>query len=183
MQDGPLWSQGNSHTRGKPWSQRAPSRSQVPSPVKFWPPSNQACVPAKSLQSCLTHCNPKACSPPDSSVRGILQARVLEWVAMLNSTGSSRPRDRTRLSYVFCTGGEFFTTSTTREAPSTQDKAQSHAWWAPRTHTTIPQRRATCGLRNITMVRKPLRVWGPTPALGQIRICFLTRPPGPYKVV
>ena len=91
-------------TLGKPWSQRTPSRSQVPSPVKFWPPSNQACVPAKSLQSCLTHCNPKACSPPDSSVRGILQARVLEWVAMPDSTGSSQPRDRTRLSYVFCTG-------------------------------------------------------------------------------
>ena len=37
---------------------------------------------AKSLQSCPTLCNPLDCSPPDSSIRGILQARILEWVAM-----------------------------------------------------------------------------------------------------
>ena len=37
---------------------------------------------AKSLQSCLTLCDPVDCSPPDSSVRGILQARILEWVAI-----------------------------------------------------------------------------------------------------
>ena len=36
---------------------------------------------AKLLQSCLTLCNPMDCSPPGSSVRGILQARILEWVA------------------------------------------------------------------------------------------------------
>ena len=36
---------------------------------------------AKSLQSCLTLCNPIDCSSPDPSVHGILQARILEWVA------------------------------------------------------------------------------------------------------
>ena len=41
------------------------------------------CVRVKSLsQSCLTLCNPVDCSPPGSSVRGILQARILEWVAI-----------------------------------------------------------------------------------------------------
>ena len=40
------------------------------------------CVHAKLLQSCLTLCNPVDCSPPSSSVHGILQARMLEWVAM-----------------------------------------------------------------------------------------------------
>ena len=40
-----------------------------------------ACVCAKSLQSCLTLCNPVYYSPPGSSVHGILQARILEWVA------------------------------------------------------------------------------------------------------
>ena len=50
-------------------------------------------VRAKSLQSCLTLCNPMDCSLPGSSVHGILQARVLEWVAMPSSRGSSRPRD------------------------------------------------------------------------------------------
>ena len=44
------------------------------------------------------------CSPPGSSVHGILQARILEWVAMPSSRGSSRPRDRTRGSYISCIG-------------------------------------------------------------------------------
>ena len=50
---------------------------------------------AKSLQSCLTLCDPMDCSPPGSSVHGILQARILEWVAMPSSRGSSKPRDQT----------------------------------------------------------------------------------------
>ena len=37
---------------------------------------------AKSLQLCLTLCDPMDCSPPGSSVHGILQARILEWIAM-----------------------------------------------------------------------------------------------------
>ena len=41
------------------------------------------CVHTQSLQSCLTLCNPMGCSPPGSSVRGILQARILKWVAFL----------------------------------------------------------------------------------------------------
>ena len=46
-------------------------------------------------QWCLTLCDPMDCSPPGSSVHGILQARVLEWVAISFSRGSSRPRDWT----------------------------------------------------------------------------------------
>ena len=53
-------------------------------------------------QSRLTHCNTMDCSPPGSSVRGISQARVVEWVAISCSRGSSRPRDRT---YVSCIDG------------------------------------------------------------------------------
>ena len=63
-----------------------------------------ACVHAKSLQSCLNLCNPMACSPPGSSVHGILQARILEWVAMPSSRGSFWYRDRTCVSYVTCVG-------------------------------------------------------------------------------
>ena len=55
---------------------------------------------AKSLQLCLTLCNPMDCGPPGSSVHGILQARILEWVAIPFSRGSSRPRDQTCVSYV-----------------------------------------------------------------------------------
>ena len=48
-----------------------------------------ACVPAKSLQSCLTLCDPMDRSSPGSPVHGILQARILEWVAMPSFRGSS----------------------------------------------------------------------------------------------
>ena len=52
----------------------------------------------KSLQSCLTLCDPMDCDPPGSSVYGIVQARILEWVAMASSRGSSPPRDGTCVS-------------------------------------------------------------------------------------
>ena len=45
------------------------------------------CVHAKLLQSCLTLCNPMNCTPPGSSVHGILQARMLAWIAMPSSGG------------------------------------------------------------------------------------------------
>ena len=47
------------------------------------------CMHAKSLQSCLTLCNPMNCSPPGSSVHRSLQGRILEWIAMASSRGSS----------------------------------------------------------------------------------------------
>ena len=52
-----------------------------------------------ATQLCLTHRGPMDCSPLGSSVLGILQSRILEWVAMPSSRGSSRSRDRT---WVFC---------------------------------------------------------------------------------
>ena len=55
-------------------------------------------------KSCLTLCDPTDCSPPGSSVHGILQARILEWVAISFSRGSSRPRDWTCVSCLSCTG-------------------------------------------------------------------------------
>ena len=59
---------------------------------------------AKSLQSCLTLCKPMNCSPPGSSVHGILQARILEWAAMPSSRGYSWPRGWTCVSKVSCIG-------------------------------------------------------------------------------
>ena len=52
-----------------------------------------SCVCTKSLQLCLTLCNPMDCSPLGSSVHGIFQARILEWVAISSSRGSSPSRD------------------------------------------------------------------------------------------
>ena len=66
------------------------------------------------LQLCLTLCDPMSSSPPGSSVYGVLQARILEWVTISSSRGSSKPRGRTQVS---CTAGRFITTSTTWEAP------------------------------------------------------------------
>ena len=51
-------------------------------------------------------CDPLDCSPPGSSVHGISQARILEWVAISSSRESSPPRDQTQIS---CTSGRFFT--------------------------------------------------------------------------
>ena len=59
---------------------------------------------AKSLQSCPTLCDPMDCSPPGSSVRGILQARTLEWALVSSSRGSSRPGDRTLVCCISCLG-------------------------------------------------------------------------------
>ena len=61
-----------------------------------------ACMHAKLLQVCLTLCYPIDCSPPGSSVHGILQARILERVVMPFSSRSSHPGDQTWVYYVFC---------------------------------------------------------------------------------
>ena len=61
-------------------------------------------VKAFVSQSCLTICNPIDCSPPGSSVHGILQARILQWFVMPFSRGSSWSRDWTRIFYISCTG-------------------------------------------------------------------------------
>ena len=58
------------------------------------------CVHAQSF-SCVTLCNPIDCSPLDSAVHGLLQAKIVEWVAISSSRGSSWPRDQTHVS---CTG-------------------------------------------------------------------------------
>ena len=58
-------------------------------------------------KSCLTLLDPVDCSPPGSSVHGISQARMLEWITVSFSKGSSRARDQT---HVFCLAGGFFTT-------------------------------------------------------------------------
>ena len=67
----------------------------------------------KVAQLCLTLCDPIDCSLPGSSVHGILQTRILEWVAVPVSRGTSWPRNRTSIS---CIAGGFFTSWATREA-------------------------------------------------------------------
>ena len=59
------------------------------------------CMHAESLQLCPILCDLMNCRLPDSSVHGILQARTLEWVTMVSSKGSSRPRNQTHISYIY----------------------------------------------------------------------------------
>ena len=89
---------------------------------------------AKQLRSCPAVCDPMDCSPPGSSVHGILQARILEWVAISFSWGSSRPRDQILASYIYCIGrrvlyhqchlGRLQTTKQTIHIPEVSDDSR-----------------------------------------------------------
>ena len=83
---------------------------------KFWEKHKDIIWRNEVAQSCPTLCDPIDCSPPGSSVHGIFQARMLEWVAISFSRGTSQPRDRT---WVSCIVGRRFTVWATREAPKT----------------------------------------------------------------
>ena len=92
VRDGEAWraeahgvTKSQSHTRLSDWTRTILKIQKV------------VCLVA---QSCLTLFNPMDCSPPGSSVHGILQARILEWVAIPFSRGSSWPRDQTQVSHI-----------------------------------------------------------------------------------
>ena len=72
-------------------------------------------VLSEVAQSCPTLCDPMDCSLPDSSVQGILQARILEWVAISFSRRFSQPRDQTLVSRI---AGRFFTVSSLMKVQS-----------------------------------------------------------------
>ena len=73
-------------------------------------------------QSCPTFCNPVDCSLPGSSIHGILQARILQWVAISFSRRSSQARDRTWVSRI---AGKRFTIWATREALKQQQQQKT----------------------------------------------------------
>ena len=79
-----------------------------------------ACVCVCSVaESYLILCDPTECSPPGSSVHGISQVRIPEWVAISFSRGPSQPRNRTQVS---CVAGRFFTVQATRETQKVSQK-------------------------------------------------------------
>ena len=100
---------------------------QAPPPMEFsrqeywsglpFPSPMHACMQAKSLQLCPTLCDPMDSSPPGSSVHSILQARLLEWVAMPSSRGIFLTQGIKPVSLVSpALAGRFFTTTVTWEA-------------------------------------------------------------------
>ena len=115
-----LWGSSSWHkwTDCQEGRKKAPacSTSPIPSHVSH-PKPGARCVGETSVL-CLVFsriqlCDPMDCSSPVSSAMGILQARILEWVVMPSSRGSSQARDGTHVS---CIAGRFFTVWATREA-------------------------------------------------------------------
>ena len=84
----------------------------------------------KSLQSCLTLCNPMDCSPPGSSVQGILQARILKWVAISFSGDLPNPGIKPMSFVAPALAGRFFTT----EPPGKPLRVSA----MPKTHDRAP---------------------------------------------
>ena len=94
---------------GGVWAETQGTAVQPP-----WPLQSGVCCAVLVTQLWPTLWDPVNCSPLGSSVHGLLQAGILEWVAMPSSRGSSQPRNHTRLS---CIAGGFFTSWATQEAP------------------------------------------------------------------
>ena len=82
---------------------------------------------SRLAQSCPTHCNPMDCSLPGSSVHGIFQAIVLEWIVISFSKGSSQPRDQTQVSHIV---DRCFTIWATRESQKNETEI------LPKSHQT-----------------------------------------------
>ena len=98
---------------------------------------------AKSIHSWLILCDPMVCNQL-ASVHGILHAKILEWVAMSSSRGSSRPRDQTQVSYFSCLGRRFFTTITTWEAIVIHSVQFSSVQWLSRVRLFVTPWIAAC---------------------------------------
>ena len=89
-------------------------------------------VESEVAQSCPTLCDPMDCSLPGFSIHGIFQARVLEWVALSFTRGSSLPRDRTQVSvlcYVTSVVSDFATSRTVaRQVPLCMGFSRQEYW-------------------------------------------------------
>ena len=84
------------------------------------------CAVLSHVWLCVT---PEDCGPPDSFFHGILQARILQWVAVSFSRGSSWPRDQTRVSYVSCIAGGFFTAGPLGKSSQSSTMKINHFTW------------------------------------------------------
>ena len=106
---------------------------------------------ARLHQSCPTLCDSMDCNLLGTLVHGILQARLLEWVAVPSSRGSSLPKDRICVPYAFPSFlGKFFTTSTIWEAPCGSKTGPSLAGntrvsWSP----VLPRNKFTSTFSNL----------------------------------
>ena len=110
------------------WPLRTKPALCLPVAVLTWVPP---LLQARSVsQSHLTLGDPMDCSLPDSSLHRIFQARILEWMAISSSKGSSRPRDGTHISGISCIGRWSLYHWATWEAPTSlpQEQKYHHLW-------------------------------------------------------
>ena len=129
-------------------------------------------VKVSVTQPHLTFCNPMDCSPPGSSVHGILQVRILEWVAIPFSRESSWPRDWTCVSPI---AGRFFTIWATRKALSSGALSQPHqqgplCWIRP--HSRVPCLLGGCQ-STISRGLSRCRAWGKGSSFPDLRTVLL----------
>ena len=88
-----------------PWTEEPGGPQSVGSHRVGHDGSDLAAAAVLVAQLCRTLCDPAVCDPPGSSVHGILHAKILEWIAIPFSRGSSQSRNRT---WVSCIAGRFF---------------------------------------------------------------------------
>ena len=105
-------------------------------------------------QSCPTLCDPTDCSPPGSSVQGILQARILEWAAISSSRGSSWPRGWTHLSCVSCIGRQILYYWVTWEALRVGRRNKS-VWLSRLIHQVVGPLFGSVSLEAYSLAWKP----------------------------
>ena len=108
----------------------------------------------------VTQSHPTLCDPMDYTVHGILQVRILEWVAFPFSRGSSQPRDWTQIS---CIAGRFFTDSYQGSPDSTDQYSQNYYW----------------ELNVTTSIQALWRVW----SCMYMTFCTSRRPEGSFSLV
>ena len=113
-------------------------------PSKRFPDFFEVKVKVSVAQSCPALCDPMDCSPPGTSVHGILQAIVLEWVAMPSSRGSYRPKDQT---WVSCVGRQILYHLSHQGSPEISleiSKFMNQHSWAARRNTAMIQTHFSC---------------------------------------
>ena len=110
-----VFKSGYTHKRAGCCTKRQEEHSRTSLPKSFFYSSLRYFYESEVAQSCLTLCDPMDCSLPGSTIHGIFQARILEWVAISFSRRSSWPRDWTQVSHMVGIVGRRFTVWATRE--------------------------------------------------------------------
>ena len=118
----PCWTQIFPLTFYQYWFFILNPHSSLPHPAQWQPFWFVHCASFLCMcvcaQSCLTLCDSMDCNPPGSSIHGVLQVRILEWVAIPISRGSSWPRDPTCVSCISCIDGWILYHHASRETRS-----------------------------------------------------------------